>query len=111
MNQSGCRMLIAAPSFKTSDYVAMIDEVRPKLATLERTVFLGSDDWDALLTAGDSVPVDRLVKRMAGSGVRPCGQHPVHERHDGVPEGRHAQPPQHPQQRLFRRGGVRLHRA
>jgi fatty-acyl-CoA synthase len=66
MNQSGCRMLIAAPSFKTSDYVAMIDEVRPNLATLERTVFVGSDDWDALLTAGDSVPVDRLRKRMAG---------------------------------------------
>jgi len=66
MNQSGCRVLIAVPSFKTSDYVAMIDEVRPNLATLERTVFVGSDDWDALLTAGDSVPVDRLRKRMAG---------------------------------------------
>jgi fatty-acyl-CoA synthase len=66
MNQSGCRMLIAAPSFKTSDYVAMIDEVRPNLVTLERTVFVGSDDWDALLTAGDSVPVDRLRRRMAG---------------------------------------------
>ena len=66
MNQSGCRVLIATPSFKTSDYVAMIDEVRPNLATLERTVFVGSDDWDALLTAGDSVPVDRLRKRMAG---------------------------------------------
>jgi fatty-acyl-CoA synthase len=66
MNQSGCRMLIAAPSFKTSDYVAMIDQVRPDLATLERTVFVDSDDWDALLTAGESVPVDRLRKRMAG---------------------------------------------
>jgi fatty-acyl-CoA synthase len=66
MNQSGCRMLIAAPSFKTSDYVAMIDQVRPDLATLERTVFVDSDDWDALLTAGDSVPVGRLRKRMAG---------------------------------------------
>jgi fatty-acyl-CoA synthase len=66
MNQSGCRMLIVAPSFKTSDYVAMIDEVRPNLATLERTVFVDSDDWDVLLTAGDSVPVDRLRKRMAG---------------------------------------------
>jgi fatty-acyl-CoA synthase len=66
MNQSGCRMLIAAPSFKSSDYVAMIDQVRPDLATLERTVFVDSDDWDALLTAGDSVPVDRLRKRMAG---------------------------------------------
>jgi fatty-acyl-CoA synthase len=66
MNQSGCRILIAAPSFKTSDYVAMIDEVRPNLVALERTVFVDSDDWDALLTAGDSVPVDRLRKRMAG---------------------------------------------
>jgi fatty-acyl-CoA synthase len=66
MNQSGCRTLIAAPSFKTSDYVAMIDQVRPDLATLERTVFVDSDDWDALLTAGDSVPVGRLRKRMAG---------------------------------------------
>ena len=66
MNQSGCRMLIVAPSFKTSDYVAMIDQVRPDLATLERTVFVDSDDWDALLTAGESVPVDRLRKRMAG---------------------------------------------
>jgi fatty-acyl-CoA synthase len=66
MNQSGCRVLIATPSFKTSDYVAIIDEVRPNLAALERTVFVGSDDWDALLTAGDSVPVDRLRKRMAG---------------------------------------------
>src|SRR3954453_15235919 len=31
VRQSGCRMLIAAPSFKTSDYVAMVDEVRGDL--------------------------------------------------------------------------------
>ena len=28
LQHSGCRMLIAAPSFKTSDYRAMVDEVR-----------------------------------------------------------------------------------
>ena len=29
LRQSGCRMLVAATDFKTSDYRAMIDEVRP----------------------------------------------------------------------------------
>ena len=32
LNQSGCRMLIAAPAFKTSNYEAMIEEVRPRSA-------------------------------------------------------------------------------
>ncbi len=31
LRQSGCRMLVAAPAFKTSDYRAMIEEVRPGL--------------------------------------------------------------------------------
>src|SRR5436189_4377501 len=35
LNQSGCRMLIAAPAFKTSDYAAMIAEVRPGVRPLE----------------------------------------------------------------------------
>src|SRR5262245_53457681 len=43
LNQSGCRLLIAAPSFKSSDYVAMVDEVRGQLPALERVVFLGGD--------------------------------------------------------------------
>ena len=37
-------------------------------------------------------------------------QHPVHVGHDRLPEGRHAPPPQHPEQRLLRRRGLRLHR-
>ena len=43
--------------------------------------------------------------------VRRPDQHPVHERHDRLPQGRDAQPPQHPQQRLLRRRGLPLHRA
>ena len=31
LRQSGCRMLVAATAFKTSDYVAMVDEVRGDL--------------------------------------------------------------------------------
>ena len=42
LKQSGCRLLIAAPSFKTSDYAAMIDEVRPDCPDLERVILLGS---------------------------------------------------------------------
>ena len=50
--QSGCRWVVAAPSFKTSDYVAMVDAVRAECPTLERAVFFWSEDWDQLC-AGD----------------------------------------------------------
>ncbi|HMC51831.1 MAG TPA: AMP-binding protein [Acidimicrobiales bacterium] len=65
LRQSGCRLLIAAPSFRSSDYAAMVAEVRPRLPALERTLFLGSADWDGLMSAGQSVPIDRLRRRSA----------------------------------------------
>jgi fatty-acyl-CoA synthase len=60
VGQSGCRLVISAPAYKTSDYGAMLAEVRGSVATLERTVLLWSPEWDGLLSAGESVPVDRL---------------------------------------------------
>jgi fatty-acyl-CoA synthase len=48
LNQSGVRMLVAARSFKTSDYVAMIAEVRPHSPALEHTIVIGSAEWLAL---------------------------------------------------------------
>jgi fatty-acyl-CoA synthase len=57
LRQCGCRMLIAAPSFKTSDYAAMIEEVRGGLEELERVVLLGSGEWDALMR-GDGPAAD-----------------------------------------------------
>jgi fatty-acyl-CoA synthase len=48
VEQSGCRMLVSAREFKGSDYVAMLDEVAPQVETLERVVYLGSDEWDEL---------------------------------------------------------------
>src|SRR6201990_817992 len=41
LNQSGARLLVAAQRLKTSDYAAMIDEVRPRCAALEEVVLLG----------------------------------------------------------------------
>ncbi|MGZ8750269.1 MAG: AMP-binding protein, partial [Pseudonocardia sp.] len=51
LNQSGVAVLVAARSFKTSDYAAMIEEVRPRCAGLRQVVLLGSPAWDALATA------------------------------------------------------------
>jgi fatty-acyl-CoA synthase len=63
LEQSGCRVLISAPAFKTSDYVAMIDEVRAELPRLERVILLDTVDWDALLDAAGAVTGDALRTR------------------------------------------------
>ena len=60
VGQSGCRMVVAAPSFKTSDYVDMVAQVKPNVASLEQAVFLWSADWDNLLSAGETIGMDRL---------------------------------------------------
>lgn len=52
LRQAGIRMIVAAPRFKTSDYAAMLEEVRPNCPALEQVVLLGSADWSGLLAAG-----------------------------------------------------------
>ncbi len=54
LKQSGCRLLISARAYKTSDYVGMVEEVAPRCRELERTVFLDSDEWDEVLSAADA---------------------------------------------------------
>ena len=54
LKQSGCRLLISASAYKTSDYAGMVQEVTPRCGELERTVFLDSGDWDEVLAAGES---------------------------------------------------------
>jgi fatty-acyl-CoA synthase len=66
LRQSGCRMLVAATEFKTSDYVAMVDEVRGELPELERVVFIGRD-WDEFVAGGDSVDPGELAERQAAT--------------------------------------------
>jgi fatty-acyl-CoA synthase len=61
LRQSGCRMLVAAESLKTSDYRAMVDAVRGELPALEQVVFLGTADWVALLAEGEAVDAAELV--------------------------------------------------
>jgi fatty-acyl-CoA synthase len=54
LRQSGCRALIAAPAFKTSDYAAMIDEVRGELPALEQVVLFESPEWESLAAGADA---------------------------------------------------------
>ncbi|MFC5137837.1 AMP-binding protein [Actinomycetospora rhizophila] len=48
LDQAGISLLVAARSFKTSDYAGMIEEVRPERAALQRVVIIDSDEWNAL---------------------------------------------------------------
>ena len=75
VNQSGLRMLISAVEFKTSKYREMVDEVistgsitgRGSIIgdVLERVVYIGTDDWAALLADGEGLPDDAVAERMA----------------------------------------------
>jgi len=56
-------VLVAASAFKTSDYEAMVEEVRGNLPALERTVYLGTTGWDALLAEAGAVGDDELRAR------------------------------------------------
>ncbi|RKT56504.1 AMP-binding protein [Saccharothrix australiensis] len=51
LRQAGVRTLIAASSFKTSDYAGMIAEVRPRCAALRQVVLLDGPEWTELHSA------------------------------------------------------------
>jgi fatty-acyl-CoA synthase len=65
LRQSGCRGIVAATTFKTSDYVAMVAEVRPALPDLQFLWHIGDNDWHHWLEHHDRVSDDALRTRMA----------------------------------------------
>ena len=65
LNQSGLRLLISAESFKTSDYRAMVEQVRRDTLALERVVYIGTDDWTDLVAGGTDLPEGALAERMS----------------------------------------------
>ncbi|HXB90288.1 AMP-binding protein [Mycobacterium sp.] len=65
LKQSGVRTLLAATSFKTSDYRSMVDEVRPNANELREVVFIGTRDWTDLRDRAERVSVAALRSRMA----------------------------------------------
>ncbi len=66
LRQSGTRMLISAQQHKTSDYRALVEQVRDRCPDLAEVVFLDSPDWGGLLAAGWEYPSDQLREIAAG---------------------------------------------
>ena len=68
LNQSGCKMLLAAPTFKTSDYRAMWDEVSERCPGVEQAVFFDTDEWSALVARAPEVDDATLLARTRSLG-------------------------------------------
>jgi len=89
LNQSGCRLLIAAQRLKTSDYAAMIAEVRPRCADLEQVVLLDSDAWRELLETGKYADIS--VRNDALEAIRLSADDPINIQYTsgttGFPKG------------------------
>jgi fatty-acyl-CoA synthase len=62
LRQSGTRMLVSAVSHKSSNYREMVAQVRPQLPELQRVVFLGGEDWEALLAGGAGIDPGRVAE-------------------------------------------------
>jgi len=65
LNQSGCRMLFAAPSFKASDYMDMFESIAAEVPGVERAVFFWEDDWDEIVAGEGGVTAEQLAERRA----------------------------------------------
>ncbi|MEU5093551.1 AMP-binding protein [Streptomyces sp. NPDC020996] len=62
LNQAGISVLISSLAHKSSDYRALVDQVRGRCAELRETVYIGDPSWDALVAAGASVPRERVAE-------------------------------------------------
>jgi fatty-acyl-CoA synthase len=77
--QSGCRMLFAAQGVRGSDFVSMVDQVRPNLDQLARAVFFDTDEWfeiaargaspEAVRAAGEALDFDDPINIQYTSGT------------------------------------------
>ncbi|HET8845156.1 MAG TPA: AMP-binding protein [Ktedonobacteraceae bacterium] len=83
LNQAGCRAIVLAPSFKTSNYTEMITNLAPQLLhcepgklqsdrvpTLTTVIRMGADSvpgmfsWDALMEMGEAISDEQLQEHL-----------------------------------------------
>ena len=67
LQQAGISVLVSAQSFKTSDYRAMIEEVRGDLTELRQVIYIGTTGWDELVAVGRSA--DRAALGEHGAAL------------------------------------------
>jgi fatty-acyl-CoA synthase len=63
LEQAGISVLVSAPSFKTSDYRAMVAAVADQCTDLREIVFLGDDAWQQLMETGRAADRGLLAQR------------------------------------------------
>ncbi|HST99189.1 MAG TPA: AMP-binding protein [Geodermatophilus sp.] len=63
LEQAGISLLVSAPAFKTSNYRAMVEEVRDRCPDLREVVFLGSPEWEQLVATGRAGDRGLLAER------------------------------------------------
>src|SRR5206468_5728675 len=52
LKQAGISVLVSATQFKTSDYRAMVAEVRGECPDLREVLFIGDAEWERLMETG-----------------------------------------------------------
>ncbi|MFC4329440.1 AMP-binding protein [Streptomyces andamanensis] len=65
LKQAGISLLFASLRYKSSDYRAMVEEVRGACPRLTRTVYIGDPTWDELIARGTPEHADELDERAA----------------------------------------------
>ncbi|MFF3944708.1 AMP-binding protein [Streptomyces sp. NPDC001902] len=65
LDQAGIEVLVASTAFKSSDYRAMVEQVRGGCRSLTEVVYIGDPTWDALVEAGAHIPHEQLAERGA----------------------------------------------
>ncbi|MGW7239328.1 AMP-binding protein [Streptomyces sp. NPDC054804] len=65
LNQAGISLLFASLSHKSSDYRAMVEEVRARCPELRETVYIGDPSWDAFIARGSADRSAELATRAA----------------------------------------------
>ncbi|MGH9095208.1 MAG: AMP-binding protein [Acidimicrobiales bacterium] len=66
LRQSGVRTLVSATVHKTSDYRAMVEEVRPRAPSVTDVVLIGDPSWDDLIADAAQVSDEHLDEVSAG---------------------------------------------
>ena len=71
LDRAGVSVLVSARAFRSTDYLAMLEQVRPDLPGLRHVVLLGeaperwATSWDAFLARADETPLEDLREREA----------------------------------------------
>ncbi len=111
LEQSGTSLLIHARAFRPERLRADRSRKCGPTAPQLREAVASTPDWMSLLERAHRIVGPRDRGARVDPAIRRPHQHPVHLRHDGLPERGDAVASQHPEQRVSRGRDAQLHGA